>query len=209
MASASDKPLAEFLVDLASAAPVPGGGSVAALAGALAASLLAMVCRLTIGKKGYEQHSDEMTSILARCEPRQQELQELIQADIDAYARVIAAYGLPKATDLEKTVRSTEVQAALQQASTVPLRVAELCSDLLDLALPIAEKGNKNAASDAGAGALMAEAALRAAALNVSINLGGIKDQAFVAQHRARVDELTTRAEAQKQEVLRTIQRRM
>ncbi len=207
--SLADQPLQTFLDALASAEPVPGGGSVAALSGALAASLLAMVCRLTIGKKGYESVGGDMQNILARVEPLQKELREQMQSDIDAYARVMQAYGLTKNDDAGKAARTRAIQDALKHASDVPLHVAELCATVLDLAVPVATAGNKNAASDAGVGALLAEAGLRGAALNVTINLASIKDESFVAAHRARVNELTTFAEQRKREVLNIVKGRM
>ncbi len=204
-----EKSLKRFLDELASSAPVPGGGSVAALSGALAASLLAMVCHLTIGKKGYESVQAEMQTILERTESLDRTLREQMQIDIDAYARVLQAYALPKTTETERAARSETIQSALKHASEVPLRVAELCSDILDLAQPVAEKGNKNAASDAGVGAVMAEAGLRGAALNVSINLSGIKDVVFVSRHRTRIAELIASAVERKQHVLQTVEKRL
>ena len=208
-ATLAAKPLQQFLDELASAQAVPGGGSVAALSGALAAALLAMVCRLTIGKKSYESVSAEMETLLSRVEPFQFELRELMQADMDAYARVMDTYKLPKASEAEKLARTNAIQDALKHASDVPLRVAELCAQLIELARPIAQKGNKNAASDAGVGALMAEAGLRGAAFNVSINLGSIKDPGFVSTHRARVEKLIENAAQQKQEILGIVEGRM
>jgi formiminotetrahydrofolate cyclodeaminase len=202
-----EKTLKQFLDELASAAPVPGGGSVAALSGALAASLIAMVCRLTLGKKGYESVQAEMQTILERAESLDHALREQMQADIDAYAHVMQAYSLPKSTEADQAVRTETIQSALKHASEVPLRVAELCSDVLDLAQPVAEKGNKNAASDGGVGALMAEAGLRGAALNVSINLSGIKDAAFVSRYRTRVSELIASAVERKHQVLQTVEK--
>ena len=208
-ATLAAKPLQQFLDELASAQAVPGGGSVAALSGALAAALLAMVCRLTIGKKSYESVSAEMETLLSRVEPFQFELRELMQADMDAYARVMDTYKLPKASEAEKLARTNAIQDALKHASDVPLRVAELCAQLIELARPIAQNGNKNAASDAGVGALMAEAGLRGAAFNVSINLGSIQDQAFLSTHRARVEKLIENAARQKHEILGIVEGRM
>lgn len=205
----ADKPLQVFLDELASAEPVPGGGSVAALSGALAASLVAMVCRLTIGRKGYEAVGEEMQAILLRAESLQRELRELMQADIDAYARVIDAYKLPRGTPAGQTERTRAIQDALKLASGVPLQVANVCAAVLDLTRPVAEKGNKNAASDAAVGALMAESGLRGAAFNVSINLVTIKDETFVESYRAQVRELVARAERTKGEILRTVEGRM
>jgi len=116
---------------------------------------------------------------------------------------------LPKQTDAEKAARTRAIQDALKHASAVPLRVAELCTQVLELARPIAEKGNKNAASDGGVGALMAEAGLRGAAFNVSINLGAINDETFVRELRERVKKLLEDAEQRKNEILRIVESRM
>jgi len=205
----TDQSLQSFLDAVASAEPAPGGGSVAALSGALGASLVAMVCRLTIGKKGYESVGAEMQTILPRAGALQRELRDLMQADTDAYARVMDAYKLPKVTDAEKSARTRAVQDALKHASAIPMRVAELCAQVLELARPIAEKGNKNAASDGGVGALMAEAGLRGAAFNVSINLGAINDETFVREHRARVEKLLLDAAQRKNEILQIVEKRL
>lgn len=207
--SLADKPLQQFLDELASAEPIPGGGSVAALGGALAASLLAMVCRLTIDKKGYETVHDEMQALLEQVEPFRTKFRDLMQADIDAYSAVIEAYKLPKTNPEQQETRAVAVQDALKHASDVPLSVAEHCSALIELAGPIAEKGNKNAASDAGVGALIAEASLRGATLNVSINLATIKDPEFVAAHRVRVAELARNAADMNNKILHVVQTRM
>ncbi len=205
----ASQPLATFLEHVASVEPAPGGGSVAALSGALAASLVAMVCRLTIGKKGYESVSAEMQAILPRAEKLQHELSDMMQADTDAYARVMQAYQLPKTTDAEKVARTQAIQVALKHASDVPLDVAEHCAQVLELTRTVAAKGNKNAASDGGVGALMAEAGLRGAALNVSINLGAINDENFVRGHRERVTKLVADAKVTKDEILKTVEDRL
>ena len=200
--SLTSNSLQRFLDELGSANAVPGGGSVAALSGALGASLVAMVCRLTIGKKGYETVAAEMQAILPRAEALQRDLLDLMQADIDAYSRVMETYALPKTTDAEKTARAAAIQDALKHASDVPLCVAESCAQVLDLVRVVAEKGNKNAASDGGVGALMEEAGLRGAVFNVSINLSAIKDTAYVSDRRARVAHLVADAAQCKQEIL-------
>jgi formiminotetrahydrofolate cyclodeaminase len=205
----ASQPLSSFLDQVASSEPTPGGGSVAALSGALGASLVAMVCRLTIGKKNYESVSEEMQAILRRAEKLEHELRDLLQADSDAYARVMDAYKLPKSTDAEKSARANAIQDALKHASDVPLQAAECCLHVLELARPVSEKGNKNAASDGGVGALMAEAGLRGAALNVSINLASIADQTFVREHRQRIDQLIADADALKREILQTVKGRI
>ena len=207
--SFSNKSLQTLLDELASAEPAPGGGTVAALSGALGASLVAMVCRLTLGKKGYETVNAEMQTILPRAEALQRELTDLMQSDTDAYARVMSAYKLPKDTDDEKAARTRAIQAALQHASDVPLHVAELCAQVLELARVVAEKGNKNAASDGGGGALMAEAGLRGAAFNVTTNLSSITDESFVQDHRARVAKLLADTERAEREILSIVEKRL
>ncbi len=207
MSFASDS-VQTFLDQLASDQPVPGGGTVAALSGSLGASLVAMVCRLTIGRKGYEAVNAEMQTILGRAEKLQIELRDLMQADTDAYARVMDAYKLPKSADAEKLARTQAIQDALKHAVKVPMRVAELCAEVLALARPVAEHGNKNAASDGGVGALMAHAGLRGALFNVLINLGSIHDATFVQDHRARVNQFVVEAEQRQRDILAIVESR-
>ena len=198
----------EFLDDLASASPTPGGGSAAALVGAFGAALVAMVCRLTIGRKNYQNVSAEFEAILPRAEELRAELMELTKQDAQAYDRVMAAYQLPKETGAEKEARTAAIQDALKGASQVPLRVATVCAELLTLSEAASARGNKNAASDAGASALMVEAGLRAALLNVEINLGLIQDAEFVSKLRNAVEPLK-QSTAKRQAILDTGQTRL
>lgn len=200
--------LEQFLDELASASPAPGGGSAAAMAGATGAALVAMVARLTIGRKNYQDVNAEFESILPRADALRVELLQQMQQDSDAYSRVMAAYQLPKETDADKTARATAIQTALQHASEIPLRVAQACAEILEMSATAAAHGNKNAASDAGAGALMAEAGLRAALLNVEINLGLIQDEHFVSTMRDAVEPLRHIA-AKRQTILDTVQTRL
>jgi methenyltetrahydrofolate cyclohydrolase len=205
----SDQTLSQFLDELASASPAPGGGSAAALSGALAAALVAMVCHLTIGRKNYEPVSAELESILVRAEEKRRALVELMEADAAAYADVIATYKLPKEIEEEKTVRTAAIQEALQRAAEVPFQIAGACADLLDMVLPVAAKGNKNAASDAGSAALLAEAGLRAAMLNVQINLSLIKDEAYAQEMRQRLEPFTRGRAEQKEAILKVVESRL
>ncbi|MCG3140136.1 MAG: Methenyltetrahydrofolate cyclohydrolase [Anaerolineae bacterium] len=200
--------LEQFHDELASASPAPGGGSAAAMAGALGAALVAMVARLTIGRKTYQDVSAEFENLLPRADALRAELLQLMVHDADAYRRVMDAYQLPKDTDAAKTARADAIQSALQHAANVPLRVAQACAEILEMAQRAAARGNKNAASDAGAGALMAEAGLRAALLNVEINLGLIQDERFVSRLRAEIQPLEQRA-AQRQAILDTVHTRL
>ncbi|MBC7223717.1 MAG: cyclodeaminase/cyclohydrolase family protein [Anaerolineae bacterium] len=185
-----DKTVRTFLDELASSAPAPGGGSVAALSGALGAALVSMVCNLTLGKKRYEAVQEEIAALLERSEALRHRLTELLDEDVRAYTAVSQAYKMPRETEEQKQARSEAIQQALKEATLVPLQVAEACVEVLDLCAPAAEKGNVNAVSDAGVAALAAETGLRSAALNVLINLGLIQDDAFVQEHRAKLDAL-------------------
>jgi formiminotetrahydrofolate cyclodeaminase len=186
----TDKPVTAFLDELASDAPAPGGGSVAALSGALGAALVSMVCNLTLDKKGYEDVQGEIKDLLAQSEALREKLTSLLEEDIKAYTGYSKAAKMHRGTEEEKAERQAVMQAALKVATDVPLTIAETAVKVMDLCMPAAEKGNKWAVSDAGVAVLMAEAALRSAALNVLINLGTLKDAEFVADRRAKLDSL-------------------
>jgi formiminotetrahydrofolate cyclodeaminase len=187
----TEKTVREFLDALASKEAVPGGGSGAALSGAQAAALVSMVCNLTIGKKGYEAMQDALTRVLERSEAIRRELLDLLEDDTQVYGRVMEAYRLPRKTAEEKEARETAMQSALKAAAEVPLTIAERCAQVVELALPAAEMGNQWAVSDAGVSALLAEAAMYAALLNVTINLSSIRDEAYVAATRKCMEEIT------------------
>ena len=197
-----------FLEELASAAPAPGGGSAAAMAGATGAALVAMVARLTIGRKNYQDVNAEFEAIVPRADTLRAELLKLIDEDANSYARVMEAYQLPKNSDAEKETRTAAIQNALKGATETPLRVAQNCAQVLEMSEFACANGNKNAASDAGAGALIAEAGLRAALLNVEINLGSIQDATFVSNIRAAVEPLKQTA-LKREAILNTVQTRL
>jgi len=186
----TDKPVTTFLDELASNAPAPGGGSVAAVSGALGAALVSMVCNLTLGKKGYEEVQGDIQDLLNQSEALRKELTDLLEADVAAYTAYSKTAKMPRDTEEQKAERTAAMQMALKNATMVPMRIAEAAVKAMDLCMPAAEKGNKWAVSDAGVAVLMAEAALRSAALNVLINLGSIKDQDFVADKRRYLEEL-------------------
>lgn len=182
--------ISPFLDEVASSSPAPGGGSVAALAGALGTALSSMVCRLTIGKKKYAGVEEEMKTILAGSEELRQKFTRLIAQDAEAFNRVMEAFGLPKDTDDQKALRTAAIQSATKEAALVPLEVMKHALDALSLAKRVAEKGNANSASDAGVAALMLHAASEGAALNVRINLAGITDPDFVGWKSGEVESL-------------------
>ncbi|MCY3749975.1 MAG: cyclodeaminase/cyclohydrolase family protein [Gammaproteobacteria bacterium] len=183
-----EQQLQTFLDQLASKASTPGGGSAAAIMGAMGAALVSMVANLTVGKQKYQDVEEEMQGFLERSEDMRSRLTGMIQADIDVFDKVMAAYGMARETDTEKAARSGAIQAALKEATDVPLACAQLCADVIELCRPVAEKGNLNVISDAGVAVLAAHAALRSAALNVYINIGGIRDQEFVQDRRNKLE---------------------
>ncbi len=201
----TEKPVTAFLDELASSAPAPGGGSVAALSGALGAALVSMVCNLTVGKKKYADVQEDIKALLAQSEALRKELVELLEADVQVYTEVSRAMKMPRATDEEKAARTAAMQKALKAATDVPMQVAEACVEVMELCRPAAEKGNVNAVSDAGVAVLMAEAGLRSAALNILINLAWIKDEAFVAENTAKLDALLEGKPAMRDEVYRVV----
>lgn len=204
-----DQPVRQFLNELASGAPAPGGGSVAALTGAMAAGLLTMVCDLTIGKKAYAAFEDEARSIRVRAEVLRAELQSFLQADVDVFTGLMAAYKLPRATDADAAGRKAAIQRATRAATEVPLRTAQAAAALLPLCLPLARHGSRNAVSDVGVAAQLIGAAVPSALLNVDINLPALEDTLFVGQTRDAVAALTNRLNRRVGEVLAVVQERI
>ena len=184
----------EFLDGLASKAPTPGGGSAAALAGALGAGLVSMVCQFTVGREKYADVEDDMQRVLARSEELRSELQEAVDADVAAYGSYSRASSMPRESDAEKSERAAALQAALRESTEVPLAVAERCADLLELAVEAAEKGNVYLISDAAVGAEMAAAARASAELNVRLNAGGLEDRDFARASEERLTAIEQRA---------------
>lgn len=182
--------LQKFMDDLASAEPAPGGGGAAAAMGSMGVALLSMVARLTLGKKGYEGVTDEMQHQLEESESLRVRLFELVDQDAQVFNQLMAAYRLPKENDDQKATRVEAIQKGLQEATRVPLTCAEACAAGIRLAARSAETGNRNVISDTGAGVLALQAALRASALNVSINVPSIKDKDFAETARSRTASL-------------------
>ena len=175
-----DKQVQVFLDELDSSSATPGGGSAAALAGAMGAGLVGMACRLTIGRKRFAGVEDELRGELNEAEALRLRLTDLANADTQAFDQVMAAYRLPKQTRTEKATRQTSIQSALQDATRVPLETARACGALVNLAAQVIDKINPNALSDAAAAALLAEAGLKSAQLSVAVNLADIDDLIFV-----------------------------
>ncbi|MBI4542386.1 MAG: glutamate formimidoyltransferase [Gemmatimonadetes bacterium] len=188
--------LGEWLDQVASASPTPGGGTAAAIAGAMAAALAAMVGRLTVGRKKYAEVDAEFRALIERAETLRVALARLGEQDAAAYAAVSAAYAIPKDREAERTAA---IQTALMGATRVPLETARVAREVGALAARAAEAGNRNAVSDAGVAALLAGAAARGAAYNVAINVAAMPDGAaaadLVAEARRLADEARRDAE--------------
>lgn len=187
--------LKEFLNRLASHSPAPGGGSVSALAGSLGAALAAMVARFTANRKGPVELEQQVEQNLEASLRLQRLLQEDVDRDTAAYNAVVAAYRMPRGSDVEKAARSQAIQEALQGATRMPLKVAQRSLEVLKLACWAVMEGNPNTWSDAVVAALMAQSGINGALANVAINLKGIRDASFKEEMTARAREI--RREAQ------------
>ena len=196
-----DTSIEQFLDDLASKSPTPGGGSAAAIMGAMGAALVSMVCNLTIGKKNYASVEEEMTQVLVQAEGLRERLLAMVRADVEAFDQVMAAYGMPRATDEEQQARSARIQEALKVATRVPLDCAQACAEVVRLSRSVADHGNTNVISDAGVAVVAAHAALRSAALNVHVNTGAIKDEAFVASSLDRLGQIMASVDTPSQRI--------
>ncbi|MDH3215321.1 MAG: glutamate formimidoyltransferase [Candidatus Krumholzibacteria bacterium] len=179
----------EFVDDTSLDSPVPGGGSVAALMGSLAAALSSMVANLTVGKKGYENVCEEMKSVAVKAQALKAALLSAVDEDSAAFDGVMSAMRLPKKTDEERTHRQRQIEGATKRAVAVPLKVLRLCKDLIDPIEAVAGKGNTSSISDAGVAAASLRAAASGAYLNVMINLPGLTDQEYVKETAREASE--------------------
>jgi len=186
----ADLSIKEFLAKTASNSPVPGGGSIAALSAAIAASISEMVAHLTIGKKGYEALEEEMQEIAKDAFQYRERLIRYIDKDSDAYNGVMAAFKLPKTTEQERNNREGAIQEALINATLVPLDVARDAFKIIELAGKVVKQGNKNAVTDAAVAVMMARTAALSALYNVKINLASIKDTDFVEEIREEIKHM-------------------
>ena len=184
-----DKTVAAFTEELASPAPVPGGGGASALAAAIGVSLGDMVGELTVGKKKYADVEGEIQSLMARAQALRIRFLELVDADAAAFAPLAKAYGIPK----EDPNRAQIMEEALKTACSVPMDIMRACAEAIDIIEEFAAKGSKLAVSDAGCGAILCKAAMQAAALNVFINTKSMKDLSCKAALEEEADALLTK----------------
>jgi len=193
---AAKSSMKSFLEQVQSKEPTPGGGSVSALAGALGASLGEMVCRLTIGRKAYEEFKEEFRELRSRLDALRIELTYLIEKDARSFDAVILAMKKPKYTEHEIAVRDAAIEEATKGAASVPLEVMEKSLGIMQVLPTIAGKGNVNSVSDAGVANLMARSAIEGASMNVRINLGNIKDRAFAEDLKSRMAAILQKSNA-------------
>ena len=188
----------DFNRELGSNSPAPGGGSVAALSGALGAELISMVCHLSIGKKGYEAFHDELKEALGKAEVLAKSLLKRIDLDTEAFNDVMAAFKMPKEPEEAKKTRLDAIQRGYKKAVQSPLGIARECLDALKVAEKLLGKSNANALSDLGVASLQAHAGLEGAIMNVKINIPSIRDEKFVAETSSEISKLLEEGRALK-----------
>ena len=184
----------EFVDLLASDAPAPGGGSAAALEGALGAALTAMVCGLTVGKKKYAEFQELAEEAQKKATDLKARFVDVMDRDTEAFNVVSAAFGMPKETDEEKAARSAAIQKGLEGCTKTPFEMMELAVETLELTASILGKSNDSAASDLGVSALSLRAAVQGAWLNVLINIGSLKNKELAADYQAKGEALLAKA---------------
>ena len=194
--------LRDFANELSIDSPAPGGGSVSALAGALASGLASMVANLTIGKKEFNQVWEEMKETAVKAQALKDELLLAVDRDTEVFNTIMAAFSMRKKTDDQKAERNHAIQEATKSACLVPLDVMKKSIEVLKLSHIVAEKGNENAISDAGVSALLALSAVEGAGLNVRINLRSLEDEAFVSKMKLEVNSLTLKARQLQAEII-------
>ena len=190
------QPMEAFVQELSTNSPAPGGGSVSALAGSLAAGLASMVAALTHEKKGFEMSKDEMESIGSEAQNLKDRLVKLVDEDSEAFNQMMAAGRLPGKSDDEKKAKAEAVEAAAKNGVAVPLETADAAMNILKMASVLVEKGNPNSVSDAGVAGEMAFGAVRGGVMNAMINLPGIEDNSFTEETRKKCEDLLKNAEA-------------
>lgn len=180
----------EFAMQTASNEPVPGGGSISALAGSLAAALTEMVAGLTIGKKKYAEVEDEMWELKKKCDELQKDFLRLIERDAEVFEPLSKAYGMPRETEEEKAEKARVMEIVLKDACSVPMEIMEKCCEAIEVIVEFAAKGSTLAISDAGVGAAFCKAALKGASLNVYINTKSMKDREYAEELNKKADAM-------------------
>jgi formiminotetrahydrofolate cyclodeaminase len=183
--------LETFLDTLASKSPTPGGGSVAALSGAMAAGLVSMVCAIDIQKQTTEEETEEVRSIWEQAEELRHELQNLAEADVEVFNRLSTAYKLPRTTEADAASRQAAIQKLTRHAAEVPLRTARAAARLVPLCTALSNRCSRLLVSDVGVAATLARATTQSSLINVEVNLASLTDQAYVREMRAQMEDMT------------------
>lgn len=203
------KTVKEFVEELASSSPAPGGGSVSAISASLASALTSMVCNLTVGKKSYnELEEDKKASIdetLKECEELKFKFLDLMNEDTKVFLELMETFKMPKDTEEEKKVRSEKIQLGYKKSLEVPLSTAKAAFELYKYILIAAQYGNKNAVSDAGVAALMTQSAIEAAILNVKINMSSIKDEEYKDGIGKDIENISSEGTRLREEILKVV----
>jgi formiminotetrahydrofolate cyclodeaminase len=186
----------QFASVLASDAPAPGGGSTAALAGALGAALTAMVCELTVGKKQFAEVREDVLAVQTKASDLQKRFLDVMDRDTDAFLVVSNAFAMPKATDEEKAARSAAIQKGLEGCTATPFEMMELAAETIELTESLLGRFNTASASDLGVGALSLRTAVQGAWLNVLINIGSLKNKELAEDYRTKGTALVERVVA-------------
>jgi glutamate formiminotransferase/formiminotetrahydrofolate cyclodeaminase len=186
----------EFCNETLSDSPAPGGGSVAALMGALGASLGGMVANLSAGKRGWDDQLEYFSDWAVKAQQLKDELLFLVDEDTNAFNKVMDAFGLPKGSDDEKKARAEAIESATKYAAEIPLKVMETALKSYDLLSEMADKGNPASISDVGVGVLATRACIEGAAMNVRINLANLKDEKFKMATAGKVQDIRAESEA-------------
>jgi formiminotetrahydrofolate cyclodeaminase len=194
-----------YLDEVSSNSPTPGGGNVSAFCGALACSLGMMVCNLTIGKKKYAEVGNEIKEILIKLESYKNDFLKLADEDNKAFEQVMAAFRLPKETEEEKKTRSAGIEEATIQAAVIPSNVIEACRLVIPLMKTVASKGNRNSASDAGVGAILLKTASEGAYLNVMTNCSSLSNKTYAAEFLKKSEVAFNEVEIQAEKILADI----
>ena len=192
----------DFVLQTASDAPVPGGGSISALCGTLSSALAKMVAGLTVGKKNYEAVSDRMQTVVDEMPRYIETLSDLIEKDSESFDFVMKAFKLPKDTDEAKAARRKAIDDATEYAAQIPLKTAQTVAELFPTLEFVAEFGNKNAMSDIAVATMLARTAIFGALYNVRINIASLPDGEFKASASKEVERLHDLAETREREIL-------
>ncbi|MDF2884024.1 MAG: Formiminotransferase-cyclodeaminase [Clostridiaceae bacterium] len=203
----------DFIEELSSSSPAPGGGSVAALSAALASSLGSMVFNLTVGKRNYDELGEadkhKIMNSLEKTEKGSEEFLRLMEEDTDSFLQLMSAFRLPKDTEENKKLRVEKIQQGYKAAIEVPLKVASSAFKIYDYILTACELGNSNAISDAGVAALLIETAIEGAVLNVKINLSSVKDEVYKAEIYEKINKLVSEGKQNRDNILNIVESKL